>query len=80
MSGESGNRRSVSSVLRLPDLFRGGASVVGWYNWLLIGGGEPLLLWIRISIWTVEGTYIASRDSCLARCTGAWVDGSVCVA
>lgn len=38
MSGESGNRRSVSSVLRLPDLFRGGASVVGWGNLLLIGG------------------------------------------
>ena len=40
MSGESGNRRSVSSVLRLPDLFRGGASVVGWCNRLLIGGGD----------------------------------------
>lgn len=40
MSGESGNRRSVSSVLRLPDLFRGGESVVGWYNRLLIGGGD----------------------------------------
>ena len=37
MSGESGNRRAVSSVLRLPDLFRGGASVVGWCTRLLIG-------------------------------------------
>ena len=39
MSGELGNRRSVPSVLRLPDLFRGGESVVGWCNRLLIGGG-----------------------------------------
>ena len=38
MSGESGNRRSVSSVLRLPDLFRGGESVVGWCNRLFIWG------------------------------------------